>query len=524
MLLAAMAIASPRAQAEPAPTDPIREPSAPGLPGDHDPLSPGENGGLHVRLALIFFPPAAPPLDAPVVRAAPSGSGAPAPPAELSDYVNESFYALLSTRLVKNELSARSRRSVDAFRAARDDLRNELQRELARVRAADAGTRQRALEALARQQAPRLAALEQTAEALRQDLVDTYYGWFAQREWHLGEAGPRGDSPDEVAAVMRANAFFSIGLLPAQRGLLREVSMELAAAGKRAATAAAAQPWLFFSPETARVEFPDDLPEPLATRVAQYQTRKSGLKKQLYDAVYEQETAVFFHANIFKALARDQAAGLAELDQLAEEIRRGLAALPNPVRPAALSPLPPVLTNRVADLLRNRTALQAEAAAKVEEINRQLQPPDALVVLTYRFDDTGLTFEVRPARKNQKNVPRGVQREIERKIEEVSRAVAAVADAYGRDFVPLANEMSALRDDIAHALVAAGNPTPEAALAAAIRYADFEESAGAYRGYRTAVFEPGLSPEQRRLLFGQAVGELHLPLPAGERQPRFRQP
>ena len=36
-----------------------------------------------------------------------------------------------------------------------------------------------------------------------------------------------------------------------------------------------------------------------------------------------------------------------------------------------------------------------------------------------------------------------------------------------------------------------------------------------YRDYQTAVLLPGLSPEQRRLLFGAAVEQLALPLPAG---------
>jgi len=37
-----------------------------------------------------------------------------------------------------------------------------------------------------------------------------------------------------------------------------------------------------------------------------------------------------------------------------------------------------------------------------------------------------------------------------------------------------------------------------------------------YRYYQVAVFEPGLSPEQRRLLFDFAVEKLAPPLPAGE--------
>jgi len=37
-----------------------------------------------------------------------------------------------------------------------------------------------------------------------------------------------------------------------------------------------------------------------------------------------------------------------------------------------------------------------------------------------------------------------------------------------------------------------------------------------YRDYQAAVLLPGLSPEQRRLLFDAAVEKLALPLPAGE--------
>ena len=42
-----------------------------------------------------------------------------------------------------------------------------------------------------------------------------------------------------------------------------------------------------------------------------------------------------------------------------------------------------------------------------------------------------------------------------------------------------------------------------------------------YRDYQTAVFQPGLSPEQRRLLFDGALQKLALPLPDGQppRQP-----
>jgi hypothetical protein len=46
-----------------------------------------------------------------------------------------------------------------------------------------------------------------------------------------------------------------------------------------------------------------------------------------------------------------------------------------------------------------------------------------------------------------------------------------------------------------------------------------QESWQRYRDYDTAVFEPGLSPEQRRLLFAEALVQLDLPLPRGSRDP-----
>jgi hypothetical protein len=70
-----------------------------------------------------------------------------------------------------------------------------------------------------------------------------------------------------------------------------------------------------------------------------------------------------------------------------------------------------------------------------------------------------------------------------------------------------------------------GSTKPEVvdpALAAANRLALQQESEAAFRDYRTAVFEPGLSLEQRRLLFDSAVEQLNLPLPAGELQPTRR--
>ena len=93
------------------------------------------------------------------------------------------------------------------------------------------------------------------------------------------------------------------------------------------ANATAAQPYLFFPPEPARVLLPDDLSAEAAAQVAAYQTKKSQLKKELYDAVHEYDGQRFslLRPNPIKSLAEKQAADLTELETLAEEIRRGLA-------------------------------------------------------------------------------------------------------------------------------------------------------------------------------------------------------
>ena len=48
----------------------------------------------------------------------------------------------------------------------------------------------------------------------------------------------------------------------------------------------------------------------------------------------------------------------------------------------------------------------------------------------------------------------------------------------------------------------------------------FGRAAVIYTNYRIAMLQPGLSPEQRRLLFGYALVGLAQPLPHGELMPR----
>lgn len=464
---------------------------------------------------VIFFPPLPPPIDRPVVSiGGPTNRRLTAPP-ELAIYVNEPFYAPLSTRIAKGDLPAPLQERLDAYHAAKLAVQTQLRETLDAMHDADQPTRQHTLEALARQQTPRIVELERTAEKLREDLVKADYNWSALREWHLGDKNTRGDSPFEISQVMRATAFYQNGLLPAQRRLLREIAIELASAGENTAAATAAQPYLFFPPEPARVLLPDNLSADLAAKVAAYQTKKSALKKELYDTVYAQDHATFsfLRSSGLKALAEKQAARLTALDALAEDIRRELVQQP----PATFKPpLPPVLMARISTLLQARTALQKETMTKIEELRARIER--APIQLGYSFESDGMKYVVAPARGPRGRSPE----EMARIIEPVREAMATIAENFGRHFADMINETESIRRETALHL-GSEKPQPiEAALAAATRYALQQNSEEAYREYRTAVFEPGLSSEQRRLLFDGAIERLNLPLPRGELQPTRR--
>ncbi|MEO7414751.1 MAG: hypothetical protein ABIZ81_15490 [Opitutaceae bacterium] len=514
------AVESSAAEAAPATAAPAEQPqpsepfSPPGSMGNYNTERVPEMPGVNVPPVRIFFPPVPPTIGMPIERMSLVRLGEPMAPAELSAYINEVFYAPLSSLLLKNEVSARMRRRLEAYRASRDQLTSELQVELTRLRNADADTRQRGLLAFAGQQAPKLVQLEATAEQLRADLNDVFYGWFVQREWHLGGYRKGGFSASEISEVMCAYAFYHSGLNPVQRGLLREISLEILMTANE--TGDGVQPGGYFSPAMARVEFPDDLPAAIAGRIETYRERKAALKQELYDAVFAQEKAHFLRGNILKNRVSGQAPYLTELEKLADEIRRDLAAVPGLMTPRVESPLPPQLTARVAALAESRTALRVETQADIDAIYRETKNAQGPIVLNYEFTDRGLVFEVsfKPSRN-----PRFVlAQETLKKMETATLALASLADSYRRRLAELDEDETSVRREITDSLTQAGDPSPEAALSQSLRAALGEGTPG-YRDYRIAVFEPGLSAEQRRLLFGSALRELQLPLPAGDLQP-----
>jgi hypothetical protein len=491
-------------------------PAQDGTPGD---FSRPDRG--YVQRAPLFFPPTPPPLGR-ALPPTPPAEGRLAAPAELAAHVNEPFYPQLATRLATRNLSTRLRERVDAYRERKAKLTDELRAELGRTQALPATERAAALGGLAVRQRDPLRDLEAEAEELRRDLQVGDQTWGALRQWRLGNDERRGFSPLEIAQVMRSYAFYQNGLLPAQRRLLREIALELQAAGETTEAAAVNQPHLFFPPEPARVLPPDNLPPEVATRLANYQARKAALKKELFDAVYAHDGQAFpwLRGNTMSALARRQEVPLAELEQLAEEIRQGLAGNPEPAPLAERTPLPPVLQERVAALLRDVAAAQQSAVTRIEALLAGAR--DLPVQTNYRFEADGIRFVVVPLRSERGAKPPAA--DTPARITALREGIGAVAEDYGRRLASFINERDAIRTEAGTLLQLGRADRLDQALQTAMRVANARETLEVYRDYRTALFAPGLSPEQRRLLFDHVIVRLELPLPRGELQPVNRAP
>ncbi len=472
---------------------------------------------------LVYFPPNPPPLGRAIARPT-SATGRGVAPAELSAYVNELFYPPLASRLASKSLTPKLRAQLDAYRATKIALQTELNAELERWQGADATARAEGLAAFAPKQAARIAELEASGEHLRRDLIVADQSWSALRQWRLGDNDRRGFSPFEIAQVMRGYAFYYPGLLPAQRRLLREISIELTMAGENTTTATTQQPYLFFPPEPARVLLPDDVPPDVATNLAAYQTKKSALKKELYDAVYAQDgkKLAFLLGGPLKTVGEKQAARLNELESLAEEIRRGLARVTEPTSITERTPLPPVLHHRVAALMVDFAALQKETSVRIDTITAGTR--ELPMQISYRIEADGLKFTVIPSRggRGRGGPPTPPSPETLARINEVRTQFTALAEDYGQRVALLINEREAIRVEIGRTLSQAKAAAIDNALYTAMRVVTAKETEGQYREYRVAVFQPGLSPGQRRLLFDHVMEKLELPLPRGEFQPVVR--
>jgi hypothetical protein len=428
---------------------------------------------------------------------------------QLPEWVGEPFYPPLGTRLHQGELAKGVAAHLASYRAQRDRLRNDLLDQLTvgsnLVPAAQAA----ALRAFARAQTPTIAALETDAEKLRDELVRGTWtkdgaDWNGQRGWFLGRTGSRSGVPPGYAdnaefQVTRAAAFFQPGLGAAQRGMVYELAIEehekILATGPspRIQTAAGDPTVIFFSPEAARFRLPATLPAELRAKFGQFVHDKDALKRELRETLVAQDGASDSKRRaVFQKLTEQQWPRVVALDELAESIRADLATLPAP------PPLPPQFpADLVARINANRDAL---AALWRERLAVKPTFPAATPVPSPPNDSHETSPAETRASRRAEFLPDETDPDLRRQT--AARSAALIAERSA-----LLAEFRAAYERIA---------TSNAA------FAQFSREEVIFRDYRAAMLTPGLSPEQRRLLFTYALAGLAQALPMGESPPSAR--
>jgi hypothetical protein len=468
----------------------------------------------------VFFPPSAPIYgmalaNASLVQVRP---GQPfEPPDRLGDYVGEFFYPALSTRLFAGPLDQKLASRLEAYIANRAGLLNELQDALVALPATDPATRERELRAFAAVQTPRIAAHEAEGEQLRQKLINdgllsASVDWSKHREWKLGDPhliGRLGTLAE--FQVIRAAVYYQKGLIPEQRGLLSEVAEKLSRQLPMGMRPSVADPMvIYFSPETSRLRLPP-LPAALNSKLGAYTMTREALKEELWNAVVEHDkSSLKARAAAFETLADRQWPRLVALADLAEEIRRDLVALPPPPMPPLPPGIPPDLASRIEECIRDKNALDQERSDRL----RSLAPLPPLVnEIRGRPQDLVQVLQARSAERQKARA--AADADFRKENADRYAALEANLKSLAIDLLAFART---------HTDPVSGKPMDVKTLLRRVNASEqyFEREAREevlYKNYKVAMLEPGLSPEQRRLLFGAARVGLAQALPPGQTLP-----
>jgi hypothetical protein len=473
---------------------------------------------------IVFFPPVPPPLESEIPILAPFEAG-PSAPGELEAFVTDIFYPLLGERLVTGDLPTAVRAKIVAYRNAKVSLQDELRSRVLSLKDADPESRARQLASLAALQAPRISELEAMAEKLRADLRPSRVFGISAGSSDLTESlalrvRAVRETPTDPAELRRESlairgaAFYQEGLSLGQRSLLLEAAIELEAnAGPEsgASKTAPVSRLLLFSPETARIRIPKNLEPPLEAKIGEYVSAKNALKAELRDALRStEETGADARREALSKLASLHAPRIAHIEALAEEVRRGLASLPNPPGAPASPSLPPELTTRISIYRRHKVELLKTLRAMLDtptptaDLNNTastVAPGNAAAGTLAWMHDSATSTEIQPS---------------------ALRVSVAEFDHRQSELVTALNaEEAGIRVSLAAYVRATTGTADRKSVNDLLR--DFEnarqdqEIRDRYRDYQTAVLLPGLSPGQRRVIFDAGVEQLALPLPTGEK-------
>lgn len=440
-------------------------------------------------------------------------------PDELADFVGESFYPMVGSHLFATSLGKKLAARLSAYLGHRATLLNELETELQRVQNETPAVRRSELQAFALQQTPRVLALETEAEGLRHDLArGNFFGggvdWDDTRIWRLGDASlSTGMYKSEAEfQVARAFAFFQDGFGIEQRGLLREIAIDLAqqnrATRSRRPLTATELRTVFFSPETTRLILPAPPPASLAGKIGRYNGEKLALKRELLEALTALDKASNSkRTSRFTALSERQWPRIAELERLAEEIRLDYETLPEPP-PPWLPAIPPDLRQRMEAYTQDREKLMADflAAQRTAQLP-PIRPGESIFNLSREKRIQEMRERMKRLDEERVNAGREFQRQNAGRVAELNQRSEQIR-----------GELA----DLAHTLThpQTGQPLTTETLLIAYKIANLRFDAIGreeviYRRYKIAMLQPGLSPAQRRLLFIAAHAGLaqDLPLP-----------
>ena len=474
---------------------------------------------------VVFFPPAAPVYGAKIAdehatAARIIGGRRLRAPEGLADFVADPFYPQLGTRLFALDVSAVTEARLEAYRTQRLAEVNALLNQFVSLHDQPAVEQLRVWREFARTQTPALVALENEAERLREELIADVWlnriNWNANRRWKLGAIKPGSDwaAAEAEFQVVRAAAYYQTGLVPQQRGLLREIAAELQSTVRKARglpVDRADSDAMFFSPETSRLRLPANLPPPLREKLAAYNGQKAALKRELRATVVEQDRSTAAERDrAFEQLADRQWPHLGILEEMAEEIRGLLASHFEVSAPAAPPWLPAGLLDAIHAYHEDRASFLGELKHRVQAAEAAIARPDL---------NAGLDERVQRQREYMDRV--AVAREA---------AAREFQEQHAARFAALESRHDQIRVSlgvVAEKQVDPATGRPLDADTLLRRYsASMEEfdlygrETVIYANYRTAMLQPGLSPEQRRLLFGYALMGLAQPLPHGELMPR----
>jgi hypothetical protein len=454
--------------------------------------------------ALILWPPIPPALaerSASAFRQLPKDF-----PAGLIELVGETFYMPFGNLSHRRMLSPKRIARIDAYRLSRDRLAGAIRATLEKANGLPSEERQRILLELANEQRGALETLEAEAEAIRQDLTEpgvfrnTDDGAHLVRSVDTLEGRSTGSNAAFVYPLVAAH--YHDGFSVEQRMLLQEMAVEqrLATRKSPAVEEPHANPsYIFFVPASARIRLPAQLAPELAGALQRFEEQKEALKTELRAAV-ESDAFVFLsgRARNNEQLARTQAPAFQALNALAEQIRVDLSRIPYPDAPSK-SDLPPELTRRVAAALSEKAELQRQLAGHFKAL-RDALPKDRVEIV-----QKGKALAVRVVQS------RDVRGNSEQRAKLLADSVVFNRELELR-YLALAEEMDALRREIQGP---AGGSTIDATRDVDQRTMDFarsyleQENWKRFTDYYTAVLEPGLSPEQRRLLYKVALVGIH---------------